>query len=142
MVIKPKLDELRSLVRARGLRATPSRIATLELMRATEQPMSHADVADRLVAKGWDQATLYRNLMDFVEVGLLRRTDMGDHVWRFELVRDEHRQDAHPHFLCTECGTVACLPEMEFVVPRSPTPKAVKQRKIEVQMRGLCDTCS
>ena len=142
MLSRAKLDELRALVRASGLRATPSRLAVLDMLLGSAQPLSHADVSARLSGRGWDPATLYRNLMDFVEVNLARRSDMGDHVWRFEPVRSEPHASMHPHFVCTECGTVACLPEMQFVVPRASAPKSVKEREIEVQVRGLCDGCA
>lgn len=46
-VMVKNLDELRREVRACGLRATPSRLAVLELLRASDAPMSHGDVADR-----------------------------------------------------------------------------------------------
>ncbi len=140
---KAKLPELRTMVRERGLRATPSRLAVLELLlaNASGQPMSHAEVAEKLAAGPWDPATIYRNLTDLVEVGLARRTDVGDHIWRFEVVSATHDAAGHPHFVCTECGTVECLPVMEFVMPRSKTPRALKQRKVEVHVRGVCDTC-
>lgn len=139
-------DELRSAVRASGLRATPSRLAVLEVVRANGVPMSHGDVADRLASHAWDRATIYRNLIDLAEAGLLRRTDMGDHVWRFEAISDEHDTAAHPHFVCTECGTVECLPEVELAQRaraqgRKKAPRAVKQRQVEVHVRGLCDAC-
>jgi Fur family ferric uptake transcriptional regulator len=139
------LDELRAAVRARGLRATPSRLAVLDIVRATEAPVSHGEVADRLASQAWDRATIYRNLTDLAEVGLLRRTDVGDHVWRFEAI--EHEASAHPHFVCTECGTVECLPEIELTLRRPEpsrrvrAPRAVKQRQVEVHVRGLCDAC-
>ncbi len=134
------LEAIRTAVRARGLRATPSRLAVLELLRAGDAPMSHGDVADRLASQPWDRATIYRNLTDLAEAGLVRRTDIGDHVWRFEAVSDDH-DTAHPHFVCTECGTVECLPELELTVRRAKAPRAVKQRQVEVHVRGLCDAC-
>src|SRR5215510_14727727 len=100
------LDELRAAVRAKGLRATPSRLAVLELLRASDAPMSHGDVADLLASQAWDRATIYRNLTDLAEAGLGRRTDVGDHVWRFDAVRADHEASEHPYFVCTECGTV------------------------------------
>src|SRR3569623_2403993 len=103
------LDELRSAARAKGLRATPSRLAVLELLRSSDTPMSHGDVADRLATQAWDRATIYRNLTALAEAGLVRRPDVGDHVWRFEAVKDEREPGAHPHFVCTECGVVECL---------------------------------
>ena len=37
------VDELRAALRARDLRATPSRLAVLELLRAKGAPMSHGE---------------------------------------------------------------------------------------------------
>lgn len=142
MASRAKLDELRDLVRARGLRVTPSRIAVLGLLLGSEQPLSHGEVAQKLAGQRWDPATLYRNLIDLSEAGFIRRRDVGDHVWRFEAVRGGHEPNAHPHFVCTECGTVECLPTMELVATKAKTPRAVKRREIEVQVRGLCDGCA
>jgi Fur family ferric uptake transcriptional regulator len=140
MTSRANLVELRAAVRSKGLRATPSRLAVLDVLRSCDAPMSHADVADRLASQTWDRATIYRNLTDLAEVGLVRRTDVGDHVWRFEAVRDDH-DATHPHFVCIECGTVECLPEIELAVRRAKVPRAVHQRQVEVQVRGLCDAC-
>ena len=136
---------LRRTVRDSGLRATPSRLAVLELLRTSESPMSHGDVADKLASHGWDRATIYRNLVDLAEAGLARRTDVGDHVWRFEAVNGEHDAAQHPHFVCTECGTVECMPEIELAIRRARSsdraPRAVRARQVEVHVRGLCDSC-
>jgi Fur family ferric uptake transcriptional regulator len=132
----------RRSVRDRGLRATPSRVAVLELLRTSDAPVSHGDVADQLASHGWDRATIYRNLVDLAEAGLARRTDVGDHVWRFEAVDPAHEHDgAHPHFVCTECGTVECMPEIELAIRRARAPRAVRARQVEVHVRGLCDAC-
>jgi Fur family ferric uptake transcriptional regulator len=136
-----ELKALKDAVRNAKLRATPSRIALLGLLRSLDHPISHADAVAQLRDHDWDPATIYRNLSDFVAAGIARRTDVGDHIWRFELIRDPHAAAAHPHFVCTECGAVECLPKLGLVLPRTNAPKAVRQRKIEVQVRGLCDAC-
>ncbi|MBP9085028.1 MAG: transcriptional repressor [Kofleriaceae bacterium] len=133
------IEQLRGAVRGGGLRATPSRIAVLGLMRTTKAPMTHAEVADKLEGQGWDRATIYRNLTDLAEIGLLRRTDLGDHVWRFESQDGAHSVIAHPHFLCTECGDVECLPDLQLSVRKAP--RSVKANNVEVQLRGVCDDC-
>lgn len=139
---RTELQELRDLIRDSGLRATASRIAVLRLMRTAPNPMSHSDVAARLADLGWDRATLYRNLVDMVDAGLLSRTDMGDHVWRYTFNRPGHADDEHPHFVCTECGTVECLPDVELsFAEQHSTPQALQNRQVEVRVRGLCDTC-
>ncbi len=133
-------EEIRAALRTRGLRATPSRIAVVDVLRSAGAPMSHGDVAERLATQPWDRATIYRNLTDLASAGLARRTDVGDHVWRFEAVTNDH-DTAHPHFVCTECGTVECMPEIELAVRRAKAPRAVRNRQVEVHVRGLCDAC-
>lgn len=135
-------SELGDLVREHGLRRTLSRASVLAYMREHPRPMSHGDVAKALASAGFDRATVYRNLMDLAEVGILVRTDLGDHTWRFELRRDADDGAAHPHFICTDCGVVTCLPRTSVkLVASRRAPKAIKKRAVAVQVRGLCDDC-
>src|ERR1044071_10164046 len=89
------LETLKAAVREAGLRATPSRIAVLHLLRSTGSPVSHSEVVARLASQSWDPATIYRNLTDLADVGLARRTDVGDHLWRFEAITGTHQAGAH-----------------------------------------------
>lgn len=137
--------ELRARLRAAGLRATSARVAVLGALAGLERPVSHGEVCDVLAADGFDRATVYRNLADLTEAGLVRRTDHGDHLWRFELVgRDVHEApDPHPHFVCTECGSVECLPDGVVVVSSGKgAPKAIRTGVYEVQVRGACNACA
>jgi len=135
------LETLRAAVRSAGLRATPSRIAVLHVLRSAGSPSSHSEVVAKLASQAWDPATIYRNLTDLSDVGLARRTDVGDHVWRFEAITGNHEASAHPHFVCTECGSVECLPDLEYVVTRAKAPRAVRLKRVEIQLRGPCDAC-
>lgn len=132
-------DELRDA----GLRATASRVAVLRLLHAAKAPLSHAEVSDALAKDGWDRATLYRNLLDFSKVGLAKRADLGDHVWRFELPSGKHdHDDHHPHFVCNSCGVVECIADLVLTLPTSaPAPKSIRAREVEVQITGRCDRC-
>lgn len=144
MAIETKADELRNKLRDMGLRATAARVAVLEVLVTADGPLSHADVCERVGDRGFDRATLYRNLVDLAEVGMLRRSDHGDHVWRFELTEGtpSHPPDAHAHFVCSDCGTVECLPSAAVSVkPVRGAPRALK-KSVEIQVRGRCDSCS
>ena len=138
------IDALDAVLRGRGLRRTMARITVRRFMHANRRPLSHGEVAQALEPDGLDRATVYRNLIDLVEVGILARTDVGDHVWRFELTNDEGDDQAdHPHFICTDCGSVSCLPDGAVkLVPSRKAPKAVNKGKVVVQLKGLCDDCA
>jgi Fur family ferric uptake transcriptional regulator len=138
---KPKHAELRDALHARGLRFTRSRAAVLDVVQRSTHPLSHADVAARLERDGWESASIYRNLVDLAEAGLLKRTDLGDHVWRFEVARGEQHEQQHPHFLCTACGVVECLPALALEHAKG-APRSVRLKKVEIHVRGLCDACA
>lgn len=140
---RPSADALRDLMRSRGLRATAPRLAVLQSLFGTLAPITHAELVTLLGPAGWDRATIYRNLIDLTEIGLVRRTDVGDHVWRFELVREGARDDAHhAHFVCDTCGDVTCLPsETVSLQTSSEAPSALRDRNVEIQIRGRCDNC-
>ncbi len=132
----------KELIRTTGLRATASRIAVLALLDNAKRPMSHAEVAEALQGESWDKATLYRNLLDFTRAGLARRTDLGDRVWRFERMQNPKHETQHPHFVCTICGKVSCMPGLGVALrQRSGIPTAVREREVEVEIRGQCDRC-
>lgn len=138
-------EEIRERMRARGLRATASRVAVLQTLARLGRPATHGDLAADLAPDGWDRATVYRNLVDLTEAGFARRVDMGDHLWRFELQdeRSAHAGSEHPHFLCDSCGEVACLPKDAVQLTASArAPRALRKKNVEIQIKGRCDRCS
>jgi Fur family ferric uptake transcriptional regulator len=142
---KEDREVTRELLKARGLRVTASRVAVVSALRAADTPLSHADVASRVEQLGLDRTTVYRNLVDLAEAGILRRSDVG-HIWRFELVtgsNSAHEAEQHPHFVCTDCGKVACLPTGTVSVkPQRGAPGALRRGNLEIQVRGQCDGCA
>ncbi|KAA5544653.1 transcriptional repressor [Roseiconus nitratireducens] len=135
------LEEVRDDIRRSGLRATPARVATLRLLRQSSSPLTHATVAESLADSGIDQATVFRNLNDLAESGLLRRTELGDHVWRFEAIRPgADDQSAHPHFLCVDCGAVRCLGDVRLTAGSLRNSSRVGEIT-EILLRGRCNDC-
>jgi Fur family ferric uptake transcriptional regulator len=141
----PSLAELQAEIRGHGMRSTGPRIAVLAHLGKAGAPLSHTEIHEALASTGYDRATIYRNLVDLAEAGLLVRSDLGDHVWRFERRRapgDGHA-DGHPHFVCTDCGEVSCLPEVTVkVAAASGAPRALAKNEVEVHVRGRCDDCA
>ena len=72
------------------------------------------------------------------------RTELGDHVWRFEMRRPGHDHDnEHPHFVCVDCGEVSCLPDVQVNISPSPgTKRSGISDVTEVLLRGHCGRCS
>lgn len=135
------MEAVKHEIREAGLRATPARLSTLVLLRESNSPLTHAVVAEHLAKSGIDKATAFRNLNDMTEAGLIRRTEVGDHVWRFEAVKaDEHHGGGHPHFLCVDCGTVSCLDDVKLTAGSQRASDKVGE-VTEILLRGHCNDC-
>jgi len=140
----PTQQEHAALIRAAGLRVTQPRLAVMQVLAQSAHPLSHADLIDALNGQGFDRVTLYRNLNDLSDAGIVARTEVGDHVWRFELRSSQNAHaGSHAHFTCTDCGAVSCLPENVVRINKSGRlPRAVREQTVEVSLRGICDRCS
>jgi Fur family ferric uptake transcriptional regulator len=139
----PHVQELKDRLRQLGLRATSVRLAVLAELHRARRPLTHEELMLPLSDAGADGATVYRVLSDLAEVGLLRRMDLGDKVWRFEL-DDACRGIAfdHPHFMCEQCRSVACLPRLELRTVDGRVPEALVGASLTVQISGTCGRCA
>jgi Fur family transcriptional regulator, ferric uptake regulator len=136
-------EHARKILREAGMRCTAARLWVMQMLTDSKSPLSHAQVADVLSPKGFDRATIYRNLIELADAGLVSRIELGDHVWRFELKRPNHLgATEHPHFVCIDCGTVTCMPEVSFQLPKATESSPDTQLNVtEVLLKGHCGHC-
>ena len=138
------LAEIRTDIRAAGLLSSAPRIAVLERLRRARAPLSHPELTAQLVPLGFDRATIYRNLVDLADAGLVSRVEVGDHVWRYEVRGREHApgEAEHSHFVCNDCGTVSCLPEVSIAIRPAPgSRRSVVAEISDVVLKGRCESC-
>lgn len=139
----PTMKDLRERLRTTGLRSTTPRLAVLEFLQHATAPLSHAEIAEGLEPRGFDRTTVYRNLIALTEAGLVSRSDLGDHVWRFEISRGStHTMSDHPHFVCSTCGEVVCLHDASVTIANTPGSTSPMLPQInEVLLKGICERC-
>ncbi len=127
---------LRDDLRSKGLRATPARVAVLGFLKQSQHPVTHLDASEALA--DFEKSTLFRALADLTDAGLLRKMELGDHVWRFELITEDHQHGAiHPHLLCVDCGNVQCLDESQVELKASRALGPIE----DVLLKGRCRDC-
>lgn len=131
------------MLRACGLRRTYTRVHVLQCLSRQSAPITHADVGRELASFGFETSTLFRGLNDLVEAGIVSRLDVGDRVWRFELLvltgtENSERQN-HPHIVCSQCGRVECVAAFGARILDQPLGK---WRVDEIVFKGVCETCS
>ena len=133
-------QECKELLRNAGLKSTLTRIAVLQQLWLEERPVSHSELVQSLTGVG-DQATIYRNLVSFVDKGLARVASTASGTVRYEPIIDgEEVHEVHPHFICQDCGLVTCLPNSTVVTTVDPAwSERLQQSKL--QFVGVCDLC-
>jgi Fur family transcriptional regulator, ferric uptake regulator len=155
---------LKILLKTVGLKVTASRLVVLayfyhQFQAGQSAPISHAELTERLPQKGLDKVTIYRNLNDLAQANLLLKHSLGDTLWRYSyhhvfcasylpLVEKyqpnkpnqaHHHLHAHPHFVCSQCSQLTCLP---FENKEIPAAWAFQIGLIEeITVRGLCQSC-
>jgi len=128
----------RSLANGR-LRCTPQRYAVMAfLMQQAGHPTAVEifEAVNRVDPRS-SRATIYNNLRDLVQAGLVREVAVEGRAARFDV-----KGLRHHHFICDRCGNVEDLDWYD--VPRPATGSLGKRvlRESELIFRGLCSKCA
>ncbi len=128
-------------LRSAGLRATAQRVDILTALEHAGRPLSLEQVHARLPGRV-DLSTLYRNMREFSEAGLVRSVDLRHGHAHYELVQGEE----HHHLICTSCGhveafTLPLCDDLERVVLRRAVSfDSVMDHALELY--GTCVSCA
>lgn len=88
-----------------------------------------------------DQATVYRNIKLFEELGIINRLRLG---WKSKLELSDIFHHHHHHFTCLRCGKVMVLKEdsaLERQITRISRQGGFQPIDHQLEIRGHCPTC-
>jgi Fur family peroxide stress response transcriptional regulator len=83
------------------------------------------------------RATIYNNLRDLVQAGLVREVAVEGRAARFDA-----KGMRHHHFICDRCGGVEDIPWYDVPKPSSGALGKRILRECELIFRGLCTKCA
>lgn len=89
-------------LRGEGLRYTGSRRRVVEVLAATDRPLTMPELLEQ--SDDLAQSSAYRNLTELISAGVVHRIVSGDEFSHFELAED--LTSHHHHLVCTRCGRV------------------------------------
>lgn len=135
---------MKNILRDAGYKATPGRLALLELLRRSKKPLSITEIARGLSASGrkMDQVTIYRNLESFEKIGVVRKVDLRHGHSDYELASE----DDHHHLNCLRCGKVRDFAGCDLgsiikkALRHNPEFAEVSQHSLE--LFGICRKCA
>ena len=139
--MKKRTVDTAELLREHGFRATPGRLALLELFAESKQPLTVADIHKRM-RNGMNEVTLYRAIEALVAAGICRRIDLHQgHAVHYELAEEHHH-----HLVCTNCGTIEDFSSQLCDELAAKATKASHQFKTilthSLELFGLCNRCA
>jgi Fur family ferric uptake transcriptional regulator len=135
-------NDLRELLRERGLKATRQRD---EIVRALREAGSHVTVEElhqrvRRRNPRIGYATVYRTLRLLAESGWASARQFGERTARFE-----HRAEGehHDHLICRECGKIMEFENDQLEALQNQIARQAGFRVLEhkLEIYGYCQTC-
>ena len=143
MLKQSKAKGFAELLRSKGLKSTPTRLIIMDLLEKADKPQSSRSVYIQAKAiRPVDRVTVYRTMQAFYQAGLLERARAGGRSWLYHLVAGgEHQR--HPHFLCSGCGALECLPPktVKLDMERLKNSFPAQVDHFRVSLEGVCPQC-
>ncbi len=136
---------MEDLLRAKGLKVTPARLAILNTFQVARKPLS-AEGVFQVISRhkkyaGINEATVYRTLLSFTKAGILRRIDLRKDSVYFELCHEHHH-----HITCVSCGAMEDFANglvekaLHGVIRNSSSFTKIQDHSLE--LFGFCKKCS
>ena len=127
------------------LKATPGRVALLDLLHREKKPVSVSDMVKLLKKSGpaLTSPSIYRALQSLVEAGLVERIDTSSDRGAYEIhVGRTH----HHHITCAACGDVEdvrkCLPKNIESALLADSAKFDHISRHSLEFFGTCKKCA
>src|SRR6059036_2220924 len=122
-----------------GLRCTSQRYAVMAfLMEHNRHPtaLEIFEAVNRLDPRS-SRATIYNNLRDLVQAGLVREVAVEGRAARFDA-----KGMRHYHFICDRCGNVEDVDWYDVPRPAAASLGRRVLRECELIFRGFCARCA
>lgn len=139
------VERIGELLRSRGLRRMPSRIAVLAILEPYDGHLSVAEIHQRILettpdgGQPPDLATVYRTVTTLVDQGVLHALAVEGGVSTYGLAANPHH-----HAVCTECGTIIEVPAKQLSTALEHAIEGSSftlSEQAGLTLHGLCPEC-
>ncbi len=136
---------LKTMLRQGGSKLTPQRLTILDvIVREEGKHLTIEEIYDKVkeVKPETGVATVYRTILLFEELGIVKKLDLNDGIYRYELNHEEEIH-GHHHLICSACGKVEevkddLLDSVEQIIERD---YKFRIKDHSLKFYGLCSDC-
>lgn len=145
VIDQSNIDRIKTKLKEGGLKLTPQRLTILDVIIKAEGAHLTIEELYELV-KGVKPetgvATVYRTILLFEELGIVKKLDLNDGIYRYEL-NHEQELHGHHHLVCSACGKVEevkddLLDSVEQVIEKD---YKFRIKDHSLKFYGLCNEC-
>lgn len=138
---RERLDQMLKVLRAKGCRLTPQRLAMLKILARSEGHPGIEQIYEQIKSDfpTTSLATIYKTMSLLKEMGEVLELSLASVGTRY----DGKRPYPHPHIICTKCGQILD-PEIGGVAAVSEAMARQTGYKIthhQLNFFGLCPKC-
>jgi len=141
--MKQYTEEITDILKANNLRMTKTRMALIEILLCSEDPLSVSDILLTLfhVKRSVNKTTVYRELEQLESKGIVSTVQLGDRKQYYELASRDH----HHHLICLECKQIEDI-DMNEERLFSEEKKMSREKgfvilRHSLEFFGLCRSC-
>lgn len=129
-----------AMLRAKGLRMTEAKKQILDVfLNNQDRMLSIADVTALLPRNASiDNATVYRNIQKFMDVGVLESFNDEQGVNRYTVFEQGH----HHYLICTGCGRIIRIPCTKGFWKTHAKENNFMETHHKLEVYGKCASCA
>lgn len=134
-------NEIITLLKTKNKRVTAAKIDILAYFHQSNKSYSLSELQAKIPDR-YNRSTLFRNLQDLSEDGILEKfiNTNGVDTFLINSEFDKNVQNSHSHFKCTDCLSIENLPLLSHDIITSFGNKKINSLNLIIE--GVCDDCS
>lgn len=123
------------------LKATPARLAVLDVLETTEMPLDVNMISAKLQKRHQyaDPATVFRIINIFTQRGITKQLQLNEGKFRYEL----SSKIDHHHFVCQKCGRIEDISDcgVSAFEKQIEKKKGLLIKSHTLEFFGICQNC-
>lgn len=136
-----KSHDCKEELREHALKATPNRLAVLNLLERIDKPIDVATIIDYLKQHDidMDPVTAFRIMNLFTDKGLTKKVEFQEGKSRYELLNNSD----HHHLVCENCGDVEDISDCRIGELEQDIEQKKKflVKRHSLEFFGICKNC-
>jgi len=139
IAMQPAHSLFTRMLKSGGFSVTQQRLDLFALIR-DEHHMTLAGLIERAKEK-MDQASVYRSIAIFEELGIVQRINIGG--WKYKLELSDKFEEHHHHLTCLRCHTIVGIygDDVEALVKKVCAAQNFEPAEHQLDIQGICAEC-